>query len=267
MTLQDVVKDLFRQHRRYPDEPLGRLLLDNIEQLPHAVGEELCGFFELPQFHLPVITLTTASGLEALDTRLLHHLATLTVTLAPLAKRREDIPLVAQAILEQSNAAGNEQFSGFTEEALRHLIEYAWPGELEEMISVIEQAIESATPPRVKATDIPSHVRLALRDSVAGPAAAPESIDLDAFLADVELELITRSLRVAEGNKSQAARLLGISRARLLRRLEGVEGTGVAASSTREAPEEDNSADGKADDSRRVAGKRRQAGGAMEDEE
>ena len=65
-------------------------------------------------------------------------------------------------------------------------------------------------------------IRLAV-DADRHPQRPVESINLDAYLADIERELIRRSLRVAKGNRAQAARLLGVSRGRLLRRIESLQ--------------------------------------------
>jgi DNA-binding NtrC family response regulator len=150
---------------------------------------------------------------------LAHYLSTLVIELPPLAERIEDIPLLAQKILEAGNAATGRQLGGFSPEALDHLSTYSWPNNIDELRLVISEAHRRAAGPRVEAGDLPSGLREAAK-AAAHPPRPPETIELDRFLENIERELIARALRQAKGNRARAARLLGITRPRLLRRLE-----------------------------------------------
>ena len=99
------------------------------------------------------------------------------------------------------------------------LLRYAWPSEVTELREVVDEAASNATTSRITKEDLPEKLRFA-EDANALPDVAPEQIKLDAFLAKVESELICRAIRQAKGNKAQAARDLGISRGKLLRRIE-----------------------------------------------
>jgi two-component system response regulator HydG len=149
---------------------------------------------------------------------LAHALSTLTIALPPLRKRAEDIPLLAQFLLEEFNARGNKQLSGFSPDAMDDLAACDWPGNVSELAAAVQEACGRAAGPMVFAADLPERIRR----GAAAPAQPPRGmapIALDDFLADIERELLGRALRAARGNKSKAAQLLGINRGRLLRRL------------------------------------------------
>lgn len=145
-------------------------------------------------------------------------LSDLVIELPPLADRREDIPLLAQQLLEECNAAGDRQISGFTPQVLDKLGALPWDGNVTELREIVEAAFAATDGPMIDEADLPARVGL-IESAALYPPPEEEAIDLDGFLEEVERELIERAMGRAGGNKSQAARLLGIQRARLLRRL------------------------------------------------
>jgi DNA-binding NtrC family response regulator len=98
------------------------------------------------------------------------------------------------------------------------LSSYPWPGNLDQLVEVIRESHARATGVRVGEADLPDLFHHA-DEAVAHPRPAEENLNLDEFLRRVETELLRRALRRSRGNRARAARLLGISRARLLRRL------------------------------------------------
>jgi len=122
-------------------------------------------------------------------------------------------------MLEDVNAAGGPQFSGFRAEAMDQLVMYPWRGNFDELRTVIQQAARRATSPLIGPNDLPDALHHAAR-AAAHQRRAPEPIVLDQYLERIEAELIRRALKRSKGNRARAARLLGISRARLLRRIE-----------------------------------------------
>lgn len=151
-----------------------------------------------------------------------YALSTLVIEIPPLADRLQDIPLLAQLFLEQANATGAQQLAGFTQEALDQLVAYPWPGNIDELAAFVRQACALAAGPLVAASALPEKLRLTAA-AVAHPPREDDHLVLDQFLAEIEQELLQRALKQAKGNKAEAARLLGISRARLFRRLEFFE--------------------------------------------
>jgi DNA-binding NtrC family response regulator len=135
-----------------------------------------------------------------------------------LAERRADIPLLAQAFVEERNARGPKQRSGFSPAALDRLDSYHWPGNLDELAEVVREAHERSAGPEILPDDLPKRIELAL-DAAARPRRREERIVVDEFLAQIERELIERALAQSKGNKAKAARLLGVTRPRLYRRM------------------------------------------------
>ncbi len=199
------------------------LVFNDADQIPAEVQGELAAILAARDFPLRPIA-TACRGLVELAREGGYHgglaglLSTLVVELPPLAERRGDIPLLAQALLEECNAQGAKQLAGFTPEVLDQFHGYAWPGNVDELAGVVAEAHAKATGPLVGPGDLPARFRHAL-DAAARPRRPEETIDLAAFLGRVERELLERALRRAKGNKARAARLLGLSRPRLYRRM------------------------------------------------
>jgi len=145
-------------------------------------------------------------------------LSTIVVELPPLAQRRDDLRLLTQLFLEEANAAGSRQIGGFSAAALDRLDAYAWPGNLDELAEVVAQSHRRAAGPEIGLEDLPEKLHLAAQ-AAAHPRRTEETIVLDEYLARVERELIRRALARVKGNKARAARLLGMTRPRLYRRM------------------------------------------------
>jgi DNA-binding NtrC family response regulator len=145
-------------------------------------------------------------------------LSTISIELPPLAKRRDDLPLLAQALLEEQNIRGGKQVGGFAPEALDRLCAYAWPGNVAELAQVVAESHARAAGTLVAREELPERLRLAA-EAAARPRRKEEAIQLDEFVAHIERELIRRALDRAKGNKTKAARLLGLNRPRLYRRM------------------------------------------------
>jgi DNA-binding NtrC family response regulator len=142
------------------------------------------------------------------------------------------LPLLAQCFLEENNARGGKQLGGFSPQALDRLDAYVWPGNGDELAKVVAEAWAHAEGPLVQAADLPP--RLALAAEPAGhPRRKDETIVLDEFLEQIQRELIGRAMQRSRGNKAKAARLLGLTRPRLYRRLLQL---GMAVDHGRPAP-------------------------------
>jgi DNA-binding NtrC family response regulator len=202
---------------------LSTLLLLDVDQLALEVQSEIVRWLDGNPQNLRVMS-TARESLEGLARRggfradLAMRLSTLVIELPPLADRRDDIPLLAQMFLEDLNAQGGKQLSGFKAEALDRLSLYDWPGQVDELAATVRQAFSQAEGFEITPSDLPKQLRLAA-EAARHPRPVVETIDLEKFLTRVEAELIERALRQSKGNKSQAARLLGITRPRLYRRM------------------------------------------------
>jgi transcriptional regulator with PAS, ATPase and Fis domain len=199
------------------------ILLLDIDQLDIEAQAELLAFFRIPTFRARTLVTAREPLLDlAAEKRFSRELAcrlcTLVIQMPSLAERREDIPLLAQQFLEEHNARGGAQLSGFEPDVLDELASLPWAGDLDELAEVVQAACARAGGLRVALSDLPERVRQ-VKLQAAHPRREEEPIVLEEVLAEVERDLIRKALAQAGGNKSQAARLLGLQRARLLRRL------------------------------------------------
>lgn len=199
------------------------LLLTEVESLSEAVQIELARSLAAGALSARIISIS-ASPLTEVAARgvfradLACWLSTLIIQMPPLAQRMADLPLLVQWYIEQANLRSEKQVGGCSPEALDRLANHAWTGDLAELEGVIVEAHERAKGPLVAPQDLPERLILASQAS-ARPARAEETIVLEEYLASIEHELIVRALRRAKGNKTKAARLLGMTRPRLYRRL------------------------------------------------
>jgi DNA-binding NtrC family response regulator len=141
---------------------------------------------------------------------LLFRLNTIEIHLPPLRERREDIELLAQHFLRGYAQRYRKTISGFDTVATQMLHEHPWPGNVRELDHAIERGVLLATGSQVRAAD------LGLRPSAPGSTARLEEMSLD----EVERHLIQRTLARYDGNVSQAAKALGLSRSAMYRRLQ-----------------------------------------------
>ena len=201
----------------------GTLVLNDADQLPPEVQSPLCGTLAGKTFPLRLIA-TARQQLDELARQdkfradLAALLSTMVIELPPLAQRRHDLPTLAQWFLEEVNARAAKQIAGFSPEALDMLDAYHWPGNLDELAAAVAEAHQRAEGPEIGLGDLPQRLHLAA-GAAAHPRRTETTIVLDEFLAQIELELIRRALARAKGNKTKAAKLLGMTRPRLYRRL------------------------------------------------
>jgi DNA-binding NtrC family response regulator len=141
---------------------------------------------------------------------LLFRLNTIEIHLPPLRDRREDIDLLAHHFLHGYAQRYRKNISGFDTAALKAMHEHAWPGNVRELDHAVERGVLLSPGPSVRAAD------LGLRAQATGGAAKLEEMSLD----EVERHLIQRTLSRHEGNVSQAAKALGLSRSAMYRRLQ-----------------------------------------------
>jgi two-component system response regulator AtoC len=140
---------------------------------------------------------------------LFYRLGVLRLDVPPLRARRQDIPALVQAFLRDAPPPRR----AISEAALERLMAYDWPGNVRELRHVLLQAAVMSTAEVLDAGD------LALREPAAAVDDGPADLDLRATLEKVERATIERALQRALGNRSQAARLLGIRRALLYDRM------------------------------------------------
>lgn len=158
---------------------------------------------------------------------LFYRLNVVQITLPPLRSRREDIPLLVQAFLQQFAKENGRPLRELTTDASDAIMHYHWPGNVRELRTAIEHGVVMSTGARIGLRDLPMSVRQnrAGEGSGASPAAAivENRVDRHLNLHESEHRLIMRALEECGGNKTAAAERLGISRRTLHRRLKEIK--------------------------------------------
>ena len=157
---------------------------------------------------------------------LYYRLNVIPVKLPPLRERRDDIPLLIQHFLQKLGAEQVPPRSvTVSQQAMRHLMAYDWPGNVRQLENVVERALTfSQGRNQIEMTDLGAEIQNAPADGDVADAWLPdEGIDLERYMEGVELTLIKRSLERTQGNKVQAARLLNLKRTTLIEKLKRLE--------------------------------------------
>jgi DNA-binding NtrC family response regulator len=145
---------------------------------------------------------------------LYYRLNVVPITIPPLRERREDIPFLAEHFVAKLGPASGSRVESISEAAIEKLMGYHWPGNVRELENVLERSIVLCPATRLEAADI----RLDVAPRAPRQSAAdflPDGLTLDEY----EQAILREALRRADGNKSQAARLLGLTRNALRYRL------------------------------------------------
>jgi PAS domain S-box-containing protein len=153
---------------------------------------------------------------------LFYSLTAVRICLPPLRHRRDDLPLLAQSILESFNRDSDRQVNGFSEQVWHQFRQYNWPGNLDELTAVIHEARNAVSGGQIQVQDLPFRFRTGLDGQAVGPPIVPRPMPLEPLLTQVESEQIQRALEQCRHNKSKAAQLLGMTRARLYRRMQSL---------------------------------------------
>jgi transcriptional regulator with PAS, ATPase and Fis domain len=216
----------------------GTLFLDEIGDVPAAIQVKLLRVIQDREFerlggtktHKVDVRLVAATNRDlraALEEGtfredLYYRLNVVSIDIPPLRDHKEDIPALANFFLERHARESAKSITGITPEAMKRLVEYHWPGNVRELHNIIERGVTLLSAPSPGATTGATldAADIYLDDPAARPASSsahvlPPGMTLEQW----EDETIREALRSANGNKSQAARALGLSRNALRYRL------------------------------------------------
>ncbi|MCC7010565.1 MAG: sigma-54-dependent Fis family transcriptional regulator [Acidobacteria bacterium] len=174
---------------------------------------------------------------------LFYRLSVVRVELPPLRARLDDVPALAHHFVLQSCRSNNLAEKVLSQDALRVLMEFSWPGNIRHLQNAVEYAVAmSGHAPEIPAAALPeelSHRLFGTSETGCEPAAPvivphtpEEGINFSSTMSQVERELILRYLQKAGGNKRRAARLLSLSRTTLIDKLQRLGVTEPAIATT-----------------------------------
>lgn len=216
---------------KFEQADTGTVFLDEIGDVPLPVQVKLLRILQEREFerlgsnktrHIDVRVLAATNvdlraALEEGTFRedLYYRLNVLPIDIPPLRERKEDIPFLAEHFVRKLAKDIGSPVQSISEGAIQRLSQYYWPGNVRELENVIERSMVLASGNTLEADDIRLDVEAKARPASAGDSFLPEGTTLEQH----EQSIIREALKRANGNKSQAARLLGLTRNALRYRL------------------------------------------------
>jgi two-component system, NtrC family, response regulator AtoC len=210
----------------------GTLFLDEIGELSPRLQGKLLQFIEDRTFRRVGGTrdLTVDARLIAATNRdlqkdvdagafradLFYRLRVVPLHIAPLRERASDIPDMAKHFVDAYRRELGKRVHRIAPDAMALLQSYAWPGNVRELRNVIERSVLLADGDTLTAAALPPEVRSPRHEEVPAIAIGPEGMDIE----ELERSLLLEALRRAEGNRTTAGRLLGLSRHQIRNRLK-----------------------------------------------
>lgn len=198
----------------------GDIFLDEIGDLPQSIQVKLLRVLEEKVIErvgdnrsIPVdvriITATNRNLRKLVDSGsfrgdFYYRINVLPIEIPPLRERAEDIPLLAEMFFKHVQMKSNKPILGISPEAMQALVRYSWPGNVRQLKSAFEYAFVTCMESKIETQHLPPDV---IMSEAAQPVAATEmSLDMR------KKQALIRALEQAKGNKSQAGRILGVSR-------------------------------------------------------
>jgi len=210
-----------RTHGKFELANKGTLFLDEIGDMPLALQAKLLRFLQERRLEriggresISVdvrLICATNQNLEKLISEqrfredLFYRINDVRIELPPLRDREADVVVLAQHFLNSFNRLYYKQISGFSEDAMSAMSNYAWPGNVRELENRVKRAVVMSDGKRITALDL----------DLAEAKAKPRNLDLKTEVEKLEKKLANEALALSEGNISKAAKLLGVSRPHL----------------------------------------------------
>ncbi len=219
----------------------GTLFIDEVGEIPLSMQVKLLRALQFKQvepvgsntsvsFDARIVAATNRSLKDMVDSQefredLYYRLRVIGIQVPPLRERKEDIPLLLDSFLQRFAQSNGKVIEGVSQEARQCFMRYHYPGNIRELENTIESVVVLARGTIIRLGDLPQHLQFESELSAAGCIDDETQCDegnslLDARLRAFERELVREALEKAEGNQSEAARLLGIGERRFRSRLE-----------------------------------------------
>ncbi len=215
-----------RKHGLFEVANSGTIFLDEIVDMPQKVQAKLLRALETKCFRrvggtkdIQVdVRILSASATDlgvaiessAFRKDLYYRLSTVVIEIPPLRERRDDVPLLVDFFLKRLERAAGRRHLSITGDAVQALTAFAWPGNVRELEHVVERAYVLSEGDVIDVNDLPERLRKA-EISGSGEELVP--------LEEVERKYITKVLKETGGNRTKAAKILGIDRKTLYRKV------------------------------------------------
>jgi two-component system response regulator HydG len=219
-----------RKEGRFVQAHGGSLFLDEISEMSQAMQVKLLrvlqereltrvGGEDPVQVDVRVIAATNKDLLQDMEAGrfredLYYRLHVVNLNIPPLRRRREDIPLLAQHFLTRFSEKNRKEFKGFTPQAMDRFLKYDWPGNVRELMNTVERGVVLGRSDYLDVDDVP----LLPDESRPKKDVSPPQEELS--LQEAEKTAVLNALQSTGGNKSEAARRLGITRKTLTAKLK-----------------------------------------------
>ena len=204
----------------------GTLFLDEIGDIPLSLQVKLFRVLQEQEFErvggiktLKVDVRVIAATNKKLDEmikegtfreELYYRLKVVTIEIPPLRERKEDIPLLSLHFLNHFRKKHKKEVETIAPDAMRLMSAYDWPGNIRELMNCVETMVVMSTGKTLTAGSIPACIS----------SVQAESYDKLAMLKEIEMQTILDTLNAVKGNKTKAAKILGIGLKTLYRRLD-----------------------------------------------
>jgi two-component system, NtrC family, response regulator HydG len=222
-----------RKEGKFRQADGGSLFLDEVSEMSPAMQVKLLrvlqereivrvGGNETIRIDVRLIAATNRDLIKDVETGrfredLYYRLNVVTLNVPPLRERAEDVPLIAQHYLRLFSEKNNKSIKGFTPQAMDKLLKYVWPGNVRELVNAVERGVVLS-----RSSYLDEDELLLLRDKTPTNDLSKPEMDASAgsSLEEVEKDTILKILKLAGGNKSEAARRLDITRRTLHKKLK-----------------------------------------------
>jgi len=225
-----------RKEGRFSQAHGGTLFLDEVSEMSLMMQVKLLRALQEREFNrvggettiqvdVRVIAATNKNLMEQINEGafredLYYRLNVVELHVPPLRKRKQDIPLLTRHFLEMFADKNRKAIKGFTPKAMDNLIRYDWPGNVRELMNAVERGVVLARSNYLGVEDFPFMKDSLLQNDQDSANPAELAVSGDMSLEDVEKAAILNTMEAAGGNKSEAARRLGITRKTLHKKLK-----------------------------------------------
>ena len=216
----------------------GTIFLDEIGDMSPALQVKVLRVLQEKQFEriggvktlqvdVRIIAATNQDLEKAIEEKrfredLFYRINVIPIHLPPLRERKVDIPILANNFLTKFNKLKRKAVVRITPEAMEYLLKYSWPGNIRELENLIEMLVVLKEEGEIEVADLPEKIAMAPSHGIVrnGVEITDEGINYNAYVDQLEKDLLSRALEKAGGAKNKAAKLLNLNRTTFVEKLK-----------------------------------------------